>query len=67
MLSHRKIGTFLISRVENGVRVRDVDHFNNWGSKYFPDMPQALQWAHWAQTRKSGPTLLVQPPLSWAA
>ena len=46
MFCQYRIGTFRISRNANAVVVRDADKFNNWGSKYFPDMPTAKAWAH---------------------
>ena len=67
MLTHRTIGTFNITRCPGALKVRDKDHFNNWGTKYFPDMPTALQWAHLAKLHKSKPEFHSRPPLSLAA
>jgi hypothetical protein len=67
MLDHHKIGTFCITRRHNAVKVRDTDRFNNWGTKYFLDMPTALQWAHLAKLNKSRPEFHARPILSLAA
>ena len=66
MFCKHRIGTFRISRNANAVVVRDADKFNNWGRKYFPDIPTAKAWAHWAQSLKAGPVFHAKPALSFA-
>jgi hypothetical protein len=67
MFAQYRIGTFRISRNANGVVVRDADKLNNWGSKYFPDMPTAKAWAHLAQSQKAQRVFHAKPILSFAA
>lgn len=67
MLSHHRIGTFRISLTDNAVLVRDADKFNNWGRKYFADIPAAQAWARWAQSLKAGRVFHAKPFLSFAA
>jgi hypothetical protein len=67
MSRHHRIGTFRITRVHDQILVRDADKFNNWGRRYFLDMPTALAWARLAQARKAGPTLQSRPVWSLAA
>jgi hypothetical protein len=62
-----RIGTFRISRDHKSVVVRDADKFNNWGCKYFADMPSAKAWAHLAQSQKAEPVFHARPILSFAA
>jgi hypothetical protein len=61
-----RIGTFRISRTQNSVLVRDADKFNNWGCKYFGDVPAARAWARWAQSLKAGRVFHARPVLSFA-
>ena len=67
MLSRYRIGTFRITCTHNAVLVRDANKFNNWGCKYFPDIPAAQAWARWAQSLKAGRAFHAKPVLSFAA
>ena len=67
MFCQYRIGTFRIVRNSNAVVVRDADKFNNWGIKYFPDMPTAKAWAHLAQSQKAERVFHARPILSFAA
>jgi len=67
MLSHRRIGTFRIARIQDAVLVHDMDPDNNWGQKYFANVRAAQAWARWAQSLKSERGLRDKPNLLLAA
>ena len=67
MLNRHRLGTFRIAREADVVIVRDIDKDNNWGSKYFRDIPSALAWARWAQVAKGSRFSHAAPPLPFAA